>query len=419
MFLALGTAFVFGLAPAWRATTTRRRGRRLTHMLVVNEVAVAVVLMIGAGLLFKSYRALAAIDPGFATEQKLSFRVTLPSSTYSDAAARRRFTNAFLERLRALPGVRAAGASFRLPLDGENWTATFYPEHYELAPGEATPGAEFNVVSPGYLDVLGIPLIRGRDFSATADADTLRVALIDEGTAQRYWPRGNALGSRINLSDPESEPNLLEVVGIVGRVKNKSLDEAGRSQLYLSSDQSSTSTVSFTLEAVSDPWLLLDPARRELLALDPNLPPFAIRSLDELVRGATALPQFNLAVLGGFAMLALGLAALGVYGVLSYSVSMRTGEIGMRMALGARSSNIVKLVLRQAAGLVALGLAIGWGAAIALTRFMATLLYEVAPNDLATFGTISGVLLVAAFIAALLPARRAAGLDPIKALRTD
>jgi putative ABC transport system permease protein len=155
------------------------------------------------------------------------------------------------------------------------------------------------------------------------------------------------------------------------------------------------------------------------LALDPNLPPFAIRSLDELVRGAIALPEFNLAVLGGFAMLALGLAALGVYGVLSYSVSTRTDEIGLRMALGARSGNIVKLVLREAAGLVALGLAIGWGAAIALTRFMTTLLYEVAPNDIATFGTISGVLLVTGFIAALLPARRAASLDPIKALRTE
>ena len=419
LFLALATAFIFGLAPAWRATTTRQRGRRLTHMLIVNEVAIAVVLLIGAGLLFKSYRALTAIDPGFAAEQRLSFRVTLPNAAYSDAAARQRFTNAYLERLRALPGVKKAGASFRVPLDGENWTATFYPEHYELAPGEATPGAEFNVVSPGYLDTLDIPLVRGRDFTSSDHAEASRVALIDEATAERYWPEGNAVGSRINLGRPDRDPNFREIVGIVGRVKNTSLDETGRAQLYLSSDQSSTRNVSFSIETASDPWLLLDPARRELLALDPDLPPFAIRSLDELVRGATALPQFNLAVLGGFAMLALGLAALGVYSVLSYSVSTRTGEIGMRMALGARSSNIVKLVLRQAAGLVALGLAIGWGAAIALTRFMATLLYEVAPNDIATFGTISGVLLVAAFIAALLPARRAASLDPIKALRTD
>ena len=239
------TALVCGLAPAWRGASGRAGGRRLTRALVVNEVALAVLLLMGAALLSKSFRELSAIEPGFATTARIRFQVALTGERYAEAEDRARFTQSLLGRLRELPGTRAAGASFRVPLDGETWTATYYPDTYEARPGEPTPGADVNVVSDGYFTAMGVPLLRGRAFNEADDGDAPRVAIIDADTAERFWPDGTAVGAKINLAAPESEPVLREIVGVVGRVKNSSLDEAGRAQLYFAASQVPTRNVSY------------------------------------------------------------------------------------------------------------------------------------------------------------------------------
>ena len=353
-------ALVCGVAPAWRGAAGRSGGRRLTRALVVNEVALAVMLLMGAALLVKSFRELSAIEPGFHTTSRVRFLVSMTGPRYAEAPDRARFAESLLSRLRDLPETSHAGASFRVPLDGETWTATYYPDTYVAREGEPTPGADVNVVSDGYFAAMGVPLLRGREFSAEDDADGPRVAIVDaDKPPSASGPGAGAVGANINLAGPGNDPVLRRIVGVVGRVKNGSLDEPGRTQLYFAASQVPPRRLSFTVAGRGDASAVVASARRELAAIDADLPLYGVQSLEELLADATAIPRFHTTVLGGFSLLALALAALGVYGVLAYSVSTRTREIGTRIALGARAGRVTALVMGQAAAMIVPGPAAG------------------------------------------------------------
>jgi putative ABC transport system permease protein len=429
VIVALGAGLASALVPAWQASSGRlhgalRLGRsvsgssRLRSALVVTEVALALLLSIGVGLLVRSFERLTRVDPGFEPAGRVSMRITMPATQYREPADRIELTRRLLETIAVVPGVSAVAASDRVPLDGGSWTGTFHPDGYTAAPGEPTPGGDMNLVSPGYLKTLGIPLLAGREFLATDVMGSPGVALVDERTAKRFWPQG-AVGQRINLSRPE-RPDFREVVGVVGHVKMSSLDEEGRFQVYLPVAQTGWSRrLRFTVSTAGSPDAVVASLRRDVASLAPELPLYQVRTLDDLVESSVSFRRFNLAVLGAFAVLALSLAAVGLYGVLSFSVSRRTAEIGIRMALGARAPSVFALVLREGVALVGLGCVLGAAAALALSRFLEGLLFQVAPTDLATFAVVTAGLLALSALAAFIPARRAAALDPVDALRVS
>ncbi len=425
--LALITALTFGLLPAWQAAsgqlvhrvregTRHLTARRSSQAIVVSEVALALVLMIGAGLLVRSFFNLTNRELGFDPGGCLTFRLNLPQRDFPNAEVRRAFEQELLTRLARLPGVETAATSYRVPLDGQNWTRTFRPLGQVPAPGEKSPGAEFNLISPDYLSVLGIPLLQGRGISSADGPTAARVVLVDQRTADRFWPAG-AVGQRLDLGDAE-QPDVREIIGVVGSVLHNSLAEEGRLQIYAASAQAPPRNLTVTLKTRDlEPAQLIGPVRHALAELAPALPVAAVRTLADGVRAAGALPRFQLAVLGGFALLALLLAAAGLYGVVAHSVAQRTPEIGLRMALGARALGIQKLVFREGLGLVVWGLALGWLSAMGLSRFLASLLYGVATTDFLTYTALSLILLTIAAAAVFLPAWRASRLDPVNALR--
>ncbi|HXV61138.1 MAG TPA: ABC transporter permease [Vicinamibacteria bacterium] len=427
--VTLLVGIVSGLVPAWQAAGGRLHGalragsstkglRRLRSALVVAEVALALILMTGAGLLVRSFEKLTGLDPGFDPRGRIALRLRLPASQFPEAAERIAFQASLLERLEAIPGVRSAALSDRVPLDGSGWTGTFYPEGHELAPGQPTPGAELNLVSAGYFETLGIPLLAGRDFAETDTASTPRVVILDESTARRFWP-GGAVGQYINMNGPRQEPALREVVGVVGHVKSRTLDEAGRMQLYFASNQVGGARVGVTLHLDGSAGPVMTRVREEIARLAPGLPLYGVRTLEDMVSGSLAFREFQLALLSVFAGLALALAAVGLYGVLSYSVSRRRAEIGIRMAMGAHGRGIAALVLREAVALSTFGLMLGSFAALFLARLLESQLYGILPTDAPTFLTVALLLLLIACLAAWLPARRASRLDPVEALRSN
>jgi predicted permease len=382
--------------------------------LVVSQVALALVLMIAAGLLVRSYGRLSSRDPGFQTSGRVGFGLDFPRSIYPEPEARARVARALLERLRAIPGVRSAGASARTPLGGNPWTGTFHPEGFELAPGVPVPGAEFNVVSPDFLEALGIPLLRGRDFSSTDDVGSAPVVVIDSWTEERFWPEG-ALGRRIVVGG-----DLYEIVGVSGHVQYESLDEPGRFQLYFPAFQRYWwRHLDFTLESDSDDASLISSARAEVARIAPDLAVHSIRTLDTLVSDSLAFRELQTALVGAFGLVVLGLAAVGIYGVLSYSVSRRRMEVGLRMALGASRENILGLVLKEGLILAAVGVALGWTGAFAASRFLSGMLYGIEATDTMSYVAVTAVLGVVALAASLVPALRACRTDPWSSLRAE
>jgi putative ABC transport system permease protein len=423
--VSLLAGLFFGLAPMGHLSKNRLypmgrevgSGGRLRKLLVTNEVALAFVLMIGAGLLFRSFERLTALDPGFERNERISFRLTVPASMYPEAHQRRALQDAILARLRTLPGVRSAAVSSRVPLGGSPWSGTFHVEGFEPVPGDKTPGADFNVVSPRYLDTLGIPLLMGRDFSETDRIDSRRVVLVDEWTAKRFWPGQSPIGKRIYRD--KDDLDYREIVGVVGHVIYDRLDEEGRMQVYFPSTQGALTRPYFTLRTALGPPLAMDRIRSEVSRLDPKLPLYAVRTMDEILSQSVALPRFNAWVLGSFSLLALVLSATGLYGVLAFSVSCRTAEIGMRMALGATRQSILTWIVREALRVITAGLLLGSIGALALTRTLAGLLYGVEPADPPTYAVISILFLTVALLAALVPSVRAARLNPVDSLRSE
>jgi putative ABC transport system permease protein len=429
-FLSMLTGVVFALIPAFQMTRDNLRdslseggrgsesgaGHALRNWLIAGEVALAIVLLVGAGLLMRSLRNIQAIDPGFKAASALVFDVSLPASRYPDDARQVDFYRRLLTRLEALPTVRAAGAASFLPLGGGENFAWFSIEDAPVTPGQE-PTAQRRVVTPGYFAALGIAVQSGRTFTARDDSSQPPVVVINETMARQFFGAATPVGRRLRLGRAGGNDPWRTVVGVVRDVKSQALEAAVLPQLYLPLEQWSRSEMSFALKVDGDPLALVPAIRAETKALDPYLPLAKIRTMPQVVAAATSPRRFNALLMGLFAGTALLLTLVGLYGVISYLVGLRIREIGVRMALGAERSDILRLILAQAMKPVGVGTATGLLAAFALTRLMKTMLFGVSATDPLTFIAIALSLAGAALLAALAPALQATKVDPLTALR--
>ncbi|HET9036370.1 MAG TPA: ABC transporter permease [Myxococcaceae bacterium] len=403
-------------------TALGHRTQWLQSALVVFEVALALAPLLGAALVLQSVQRLLQQDPGFRTENAVAFRIQLPVERYPDDASRRAMVEAYLPRLRALPGVSHAGAVNDLPLSGSNTNGNFSIEG-QVFDKAREPAIEYRLASPGYLEAMGIPLREGRTFEEGDRAGGERVALVNAEAVRRFWGGRSPLGARIRPGDGEGEGEEKEpwrrIVGVVGDVHHSSLGEKPRPEMYYPLDQDTSNRVSFVLRTREAVAPLASAARRELAAVDPGLSLYDVKTLEDRVSGSVAAPRAAGLLLGLFAGLAVVLAAAGVYGVLAFSVAQRTREIGIRMAIGASARSVRWWVLRRALGLGGIGILAGLGGAFLLGRSLERLLYGVAPSDPPTALAAAAMLSAVTVAAALLPANRATRVDPQEALRAE
>jgi putative ABC transport system permease protein len=436
LLFALGaaglTGALVGLAPALQATrpdvqAALKEGGRgaagerggLRSLLVVSEVAISVVLLVGAGLLVKSFARLGSVNPGFDPAGVMTIRVALPSARYKEPRQKAEFYEKLLERVRAVPGVESAGAVLSLPLGGSNFSVgrSFIREGRPETPEEAT-NAGYQVVSPGYFGAARVPLVAGRDFDERDGEGATMVVVVNETLARQSFPGEDPLGKRIKVW--RDEKFTREVVGVVGDVKSQTLDAEAGPQIYVPHKQDAGwGGLSLAVRAKGDPQSLVPSLRAEVRALDSNLPVFDVKTLGQVVDASLAYRRATAVLMAAFACLAAALAAVGLYGVISYAVTQRTREIGIRVALGARPGDVLRLVLRQGGALVVAGVALGALLAFAATRAMQSLLYEVSSADPAVFILVPLLLGAVALVACLVPARRAARVDPMVALRHE
>ena len=433
--IAFVTGILFGLVPAFTATrgvsaslkeagrgaVTHRGGARVRGALVVGELALAVVLLAGAGLLMRSFVKLQAVDPGFRPEQALTFDLTLPDVRYGEDPQRLAFFDQLLPRLRGLPGVRSASAVLGLPLTGIDLIISFdIAGRPPLAPADR-PAMLVRVATPDYFPSVGIPLKRGRGFTEDDKEGTPRVLLITESAARQYFPNEDPIGKTIMLGWGRGGGRKAggAVVGIVGDVKDAGLGRPNVAQVYLPYRQWPVSFMTVVMKTDVPPASLTAAARAQVFSVDPNLPLSNIATLDAVVAKSISQQRFYMLLLAVFASVALLLAAIGIFGVLSYAVSQRTREIGIRMALGAPARTVVHLIVRQAMVFVLCGVAAGTITALFVSRTMTKMLFSVTPTDPVTFAAVAGVLAGVALFASYLPARRATRVDPIVALRAE
>ena len=428
------TGLLFGLAPALRSTrrdlteTLKQAGRgttggtrnRLRSSLVIVEVSLSLVLLVGAGLLLRSFWRVLQVQPGFETQNLLTATVSLSGSRYSSTQAYVAFHQELTQRLRALPGVRAVGLASGVPLDRGGTAMDVYIEG--RAPGSEQPSAEWRRVSSGYFRAMGIPQLRGRDLREDDAREAVRGVVISDAMARRFWPGEDPIGRQFrSYSATQRKPvgSAFTVVGVVGDVRNFGLDAAAGPVMYLPYEGSVWNPMRVVLRTEGDPRGYTAALRDVVRALDPILPVANIQTMDELLDSSLAPRQFSLLLLGAFAALALGLAAAGLYGVMSYVATQRTHEVGVRLALGAQQADILRMVVRRGLVLTATGVGVGLVGALWLTRLLRTLLFEVSGADPATFTGVAVLLTIVAVLACWLPARRAARVDPMVALRSE
>jgi putative ABC transport system permease protein len=435
LLISVVTGVVFGLAPALHATKIELAeamkdgvrgagaggGRgRLRGALVVAEIAIALVVLIGAGLLLQSFRRLQQVDLGFDTHNILTAAVELPDARYPRPEQAAAFYRTLLERVKTLPGVEAASAVVPQPLSGDTFVISFDIEGRNIPKGER-PSSHFRSISLDYFNVMKIPLLAGRAFAERDDAQAPGVLIINESFAKRHFPNENPVGKHVKPGLAlEGEPVWREIVGVVKDVKHRqSLSRDYEPEYYLPHAQMPINSMNLIVRATNDPRSLARSIQQEVHALDRDIPVYRIKTLEQYLGVAVAQPKFNALLLSLFAGLALLLTAIGLYGVMSYSVIQRAQEIGIRIALGAQTGDVLKMVLRQGLKLTALGLLIGLAAAYALTRYMQSLLFGVKATDPLTFAAIALLLIAVALLACLVPARRATKVDPLEALRTE
>jgi putative ABC transport system permease protein len=437
----------FGLAPAIQVSavslseamkeggkgSVQGRGTaRLRSALVVAEVALAVILLAGAGLLMRSLYRLLSVDPGYRGDNLLTVRLDWP---YRDRALANRavdFYERSVERARALPGVRAAGGVNWLGMAGDGFSsAAFYRLDRPLPAQGQVPDAAYHTATSGYFATLGIPLLRGRLFSEAdgrlppiTQENLMQIflrqrlaAVVNQSMARKFWPGEDPVGKQFRFGPPGMDGPLVTIVGIVGDIRQHGLNTPPQPEFYLSALCFPTGPITLVLRTHSNPLAILPALRKAIAGLDPNVPLTRARSMEAVIAESVAPRRMNLLLIGGFAGLALVLSAVGLYGVLSYTVAQRTHEIGIRMALGAAAAEVVGGVLREALGLTAAGIAIGVAGGLALTRILSSMLYGVAATDPATFAAVSLLLLAVALAASYVPARRATRVDPVVALR--
>ena len=438
--LSVLTGLAFGLFPALasfkgqlneslkeggRGLGAGARGRRMRDLLVIWEMALALVLLVGAGLLVNSFERLRAIDPGFNPDKVLTCQVSLPSSKYKDPQIVS-FFQQLLERVRALPGVKAAGATMTMPLrnSGGGFWSGLNIEGRPAAARESIPIVSFAQVTPGYFRAMGIPILKGRAFTDADNSDqSPKVAIVNATLARRFFPDAGPIDKRICLGEDPSKGPWLTVVGVVGDAALQSLTDPRFPQVFSAHAQGVEGGVAGNMELAlrtsSDPLSLAAAVRNEVHELDKEQSVADIQTLDQVVSASLTQPRLNTLLLAGFAGLALLLAAIGIYGVISYSIAQRTREIGIRMALGAQRSDVLKLVVKRGIILTLTGAAIGLVAAFILTRLMSSLLYGVQSSDPPTFFAVLVVLVGVALLATYIPARRATQVDPMVALRHE
>jgi macrolide transport system ATP-binding/permease protein len=419
--LSIATGFLFGLAPALQSSKpdlipalkdssgsfSHRGGGRLRSALVVAQIALSLVLLISAGLCVRTLQNLQAINLGFEIENMLTVKLDLGRQNYSEAQGRE-FYQRLLERVQSLPGVRAASLAMNVPLSKSGWGGIAVVDNQPLY------SIPYHVVTPGHLDTMGIPLLAGRQFTEQDDTRSARVAIIDETFARRAWPNENPVGRLFKRGH-----QTVEVIGVARDAKAFILEDDTTPAAYFPLAQQYKDDMTLHLRAATKPELLIAAVRQEIGALDPRLPIYDVKTIEEYRRDYLFKKRFQAALIGGFGLLALALASIGLYGALSYSVAQRTQEIGVRMALGARTGDVLRLVVGQGVRLIAIGLALGLAGAFAAARVLKSLLYGVSLTDPLTFVGIPLLLLVIALLACWIPARRATKVDPLVALRCE
>ncbi|HKQ74496.1 MAG TPA: ABC transporter permease, partial [Blastocatellia bacterium] len=431
MMISMATGVAFGLMPALQASKPNlneslKEGSKgasssgsrqwLRGALVVAEVALSLVLLIGAGLMIRSFVAMMRDEIGFNPHSALSFRLWLPEVRYSEAR-RRDFYDQLTKRLESLPGVLAAGGTNVLPMTNTYIDASFEIAGQPSSEKDKSPFAALRVVTPGYFSAIGIPLRRGRGFTGGDNERAPRVVIVNEALVRRYFPNQEAIGQRIIRYGFVDKP--MEIVGVVGDTKDTDLDRVPRPGFYFPYAQEPWPSIGVVLRVAGDPMTLAGAARDEVAKLDPGLPLHSIRTVELIIHEQTAPKRIMSALMGVFAGIALLLAAVGLYAVMAYAVSQRTHEIGVRLALGARSRDILRLITGQGMKLTLVGLALGMAGAFALTRVMTPLLYGVTATDPLTFTLISLSLVCVALLACWIPGRRATKVDPMVALRDE
>ena len=431
LVLSALTGLVFGIAPAWLAARTElnealkqgSRGSteggvrgRLRGALVVIEVTLALMLLGGAGLLGRSFLKLTNVDPGFNPAHATIMRVSLPEKKYEKPEQRVAFVDALLERLRVVPGVQAVGLTQALPLLGD-WVLGFNIEGRPPIDPTNLPSTNYYVITPDYFRAMGIPLLRGRVFTAQDNAQAPRVAIINDTLARQFFPNEDPIGKRINITN--GPDTWREIVGVVGDIKQYGVDRETTSQSYEPFAQKPTTALNIVLRADGPAAALPGALRPAVYAIDKDQPVGTIQPLEEIVADSISRQRFALVLLSVFSVVALVLAAVGIYGVMAYNVAQRTGEFGIRMALGAQQRDVVRLVLAQGGKLIGVGLLVGLVATLAAARAMGSILYNTSTQDPVTLGAITLLLGGVALVACLLPANRATKVNPIDALRAE
>jgi predicted permease len=429
--ISLLTGVLFGLAPALQGAkvninellkegvrgSSGGRQRKLRNVLVVAEVALALVLLIGAGLLMRSFLKMQEADAGFKSDHVLTVSLSLPGARYNGRQTAS-FYDRLLTQIGTLPGVESAGASSDLPWTGYDENAGFAIEGKTFPMGEG-PRARYHQVTPGYFETIDVPLLSGRPLDSRDVTGSAPVVLVNQSLARRYWPDEDAVGKRLTFARQPREEDWLTVVGIVGDVKDFPNSPAAEPAFYWAHGQQPARDMMVAVRATTDVAALADKIRSEVRTLDKDLAVSQVRNLDAIAESAMAGHRFTMLLFTIFAGIAAILAGIGIYGVMAYLVAQRTHEIGIRIALGAKQATVLKLVVGQGMTLTAIGVVIGLAAAFVLMRFLTALLFEVSVTDPATFGLIAVLLSFVALMSCYLPARRAANVDPMKALRTQ
>jgi putative ABC transport system permease protein len=398
-----------------QSTLGSGRGK-LRSALIVAQVAVSFLLLIGAGLMVRTLINLLRVDPGFHPENVLTVQFSLDFARYTTNEKALTFFNSLLDKAGSVPGVTAVAAAGVFPLDKSPAFNNQFDVEGQQGNSTAKPSAELNVISPGYLQVLGIPLLSGRNFDRRDRPDSTKVVILNQSIALRHWHNQDPVGRRISFDNGKT---WTEIIGVIGDVREHGLDQPANDLLYLPFAQYPQNGPALMARTQGDPMAVARAVVQRLYEVDPNQPAGRIQSLEQYRADSIAAPRLTANLLGLFALLALAIAAAGIGGVMALAVSQRTHEIGVRMAIGARPAEIVRMILSQGMGLALVGVAIGLAGAFTLTRSVKSLLFGVTPNDPATFVSVAAVLAAAALVACYLPARRAARVDPLRALRTE